>query len=40
MAQLVTFHDDEFNADSIRREFDSGPYFTLFKDNYSLPVHR
>ena len=34
MAQLVTFHDDEFNADSIRREFDSGPYFTLFKDNY------
>ena len=23
-----------FNSDSIRREFDNGPYFTLFKDNY------
>lgn len=24
----------KFNSDSIRHEFDKGPYFTLFKDNY------
>ena len=24
----------KFNSDSIRHEFDNGPYFTLFKDNY------
>lgn len=25
-----------FNADSIRAEFDNGPYFTLFRDNYFI----
>ena len=26
----------QFNADSIRKQFDDGPYFTLFKDNYFI----
>ena len=26
----------QFNADSIRKQFDNGPYFTLFKDNYFI----
>lgn len=35
MAQIVVARDQEkFNADSIRRDFDSKPYFGLFKDNY------
>ena len=25
-----------YNADSIRRELDNGPYFTLYKDNYFI----
>ena len=25
-----------FNADSIREQFDNGPYFTLFRDNYFI----
>ena len=25
-----------FNADSIRAQFDNGPYFTLFRDNYFI----
>lgn len=33
-AQIVKFEDSDFDADSIRREFDNGPYFTLYKDNY------
>lgn len=33
-AQIVKFDDSDFDADSIRREFDNGPYFTLYKDNY------
>lgn len=27
---------EEFNTDSIRRAFDSGPYFGLYKDNYFI----
>ncbi|MGM9802673.1 MAG: phospholipase A [Muribaculaceae bacterium] len=43
-AQSQILYDDkhgQFNADSIRREFDNGPYFTLYKDNYftaGIPV--
>ena len=33
-AQIVKPHGSNFNADSIRNEFDRGPYFTLYKDNY------
>ena len=33
-AQIVKMRSDLFNADSIRKEFDNGPYFTLYKDNY------
>ena len=32
-AQIVD-KGEKFNADSIRSEFDNGPYFTLFRDNY------
>lgn len=35
-AQIVKFEDSDFNADSIRREYDNGPYFTLYKDNYFI----
>ncbi len=34
IAQIVKTPGSNFNADSIRREFDRGPYFTLYKDNY------
>ena len=33
-AQIVKNKSVNFNADSIRNEFDNGPYFTLFRDNY------
>lgn len=33
-AQIVKIENDELISDSIRREFDRGPYFTLYKDNY------
>ncbi|MDD2962058.1 MAG: phospholipase A [Muribaculaceae bacterium] len=33
-AQLVTISNQKLNTDSIRKAFDNGPYFTLFKDNY------
>lgn len=33
-AQIVKLENPDFDADSIRREFDNGPYFTLYKDNY------
>jgi len=34
-AQIVTIRDQEqFNADSIRRDFDSRPFFGLYKDTY------
>jgi len=36
-AQIVTIDkENEFNADSIRRDFDSRPYFGMYKDNYFL----
>ncbi len=36
-SQIVdTNNADSFNADSIRRQLDSGPYFTLYKDNYFI----
>jgi len=34
-AQIVDANNTgSFNSDSIRRELDNGPYFTLYKDNY------
>lgn len=33
-AQIIKNKSVNFNADSIRNEFDNGPYFTLFRDNY------
>ncbi len=33
-AQIVAIDKDEWDADSIRRELDSRPYFGLYKDNY------
>lgn len=33
-AQIVKMENDERLSDSIRREFDNGPYFSLYKDNY------
>ncbi|WP_302988126.1 phospholipase A [uncultured Muribaculum sp.] len=29
-------HSEQIDADSVRREFDKGPYFTLYKDNYFI----
>lgn len=29
-------HSMPIDADSVRREFDKGPYFTLYKDNYFI----
>lgn len=33
-AQIVKLDNKEFNADSIRKEFDEAPHFSLYKDNY------
>lgn len=33
-AQLIPVEDQKQFVDSLRREFDSGPYFGLYKDNY------
>lgn len=33
-AQIVKIEDHGLDADSIRNEFDNGPYFSLYKDNY------
>lgn len=33
-AQILKTSNTAFNSDSIRNEFDRGPYFTLYKDNY------
>lgn len=33
-AQLVSTGNESQFADSLRREFDNGPYFGLYKDNY------
>ena len=36
-SQIVNVvEDDPVDADSIRRAFDSGPYFGLYKDNYFI----
>lgn len=36
-AQIYYDHTHhQFDADSIRKQFDNGPYFTLFKDNYFI----
>lgn len=36
-AQIVNLPDErKINSDSIRREFDKGPYFGLYKDNYFI----
>lgn len=35
-AQIVVVKDEFVNADSIRREYDRGPYFGLYKDNYFI----
>lgn len=35
-SQIVNVNDDVFRADSVRREFDKGPYFGLYKDNYFI----
>ncbi|MDE6403575.1 MAG: phospholipase A [Muribaculaceae bacterium] len=36
-AQIVPVdHEAKINADSVRRAFDSGPYFGLYKDNYFI----
>ena len=32
--QIVSEHEEAFDADSLRREFDKRPYFGLYKDNY------
>lgn len=33
-AQIVNIATEEIDTDSVRRDFDSGPYFGLYKDNY------
>jgi phospholipase A1 len=33
-AQIIAVPKEKFYADSIRKDFDNGPYFTLYKDNY------
>lgn len=35
-AQIVSVGHEYINTDSMRREFDKGPYFTLYKDNYFI----
>lgn len=35
-AQIVTVANERINTDSVRREFDKGPYFGLYKDNYFI----
>lgn len=35
-AQIVSIGDDSINTDSVRRAFDDGPYFGLYKDNYFI----
>lgn len=35
-AQIVTVGDRRIDTDSVRREFDKGPYFGLYKDNYFI----
>ncbi len=35
-AQIIPMENQRDFTDSLRREFDRGPYFTLYKDNYFL----
>ncbi|MDE7393321.1 MAG: phospholipase, partial [Muribaculaceae bacterium] len=35
-AQILTINNDSINTDSVRAEFDRGPYFGLYKDNYFI----
>ena len=35
-AQIMKTEIGERLSDSIRREYDNGPYFTLYKDNYFM----
>ena len=36
-AQIIDLKQQEkIDADSLRRELDNGPYFTLYKDNYFI----
>lgn len=35
-AQIVALNSQPINSDSVRREFDKGPYFGLYKDNYFI----
>ncbi len=35
-AQIVNINNDEIDSDSVRRAFDDGPYFGLYKDNYFI----
>lgn len=35
-AQIVKTDDQVIDTDSLRREFDNGPYFGLYKDNYFI----
>lgn len=35
-AQIVPVQNDSIDADSVRRAFDRGPYFGLYKDNYFI----
>ena len=43
-AQILSTPDSVNLTDSVRREFDNGPYFTMYKDNYFLvgttPFHK
>lgn len=34
--QIVSMRNDSIDADSVRRAFDRGPYFGLYKDNYFI----
>ncbi len=36
VAQIVADPIDKIDTDSVRRAFDSGPYFGLYKDNYFI----
>lgn len=35
-AQILTLDQKKYNIDSLRAEFDRGPYFGLYKDNYFI----
>lgn len=43
-AQIIKTHPEIDLTDSLRREFDNGPYFTLYRDNYFAvgtdPTHK